>query len=394
MAFSIREAFYWLQDVVEYVHVLTEREVLRRSNRGVDYTADEYKNQVRRVVSRIHPNRMQLKLAEIHTETISAKTFRFVRLDGPIPPFRPGQYVNLFVEVDGVQTSRPYSISSIPEDETIDLTVQEKPGGFVSTYLLRDLQPGDELESTGPSGRFYHEPLMDGTKLVFLAGGSGITPFRSIIRFALHRELPLEMHLLYGSRLAGEVIYHDELQELADSNENFQFSLVISEPADDYDGLTGFLDGDLIRKQVGNVEDKTFFLCGPNEMYDFCLEALQGIGVPQHKIHREVYGPPADVTLEPGWPPELAGDMVFEIDVDRMKSIRAPAGEPLMNSMERHGIVVPARCRSGTCGACRIKVISGKVYMPPSVGLRESDEDHGYTHACVCYPLENLEIRL
>ena len=65
-----------------------------------------------------------------------------------------------------------------------------------------------------------------------------------------------------------------------------------------------------------------------------------------------------------------------------------------MNTLERYGLVVPAVCRSGACSACRMRLLSGKVFMPAHTGLRESDRQHGYIHACVAYPLENLRIRL
>jgi ferredoxin-NADP reductase len=405
------EIIYWLQDVLEHLRVSQRRKSLRQPGQGFDYTTDEYRCVVHRVVSAIHPRRMQLRVVGIIQETPSTKTFRCERVDGPLPPFRPGQYVNVFVDVDGVLTSRPYSISSPPQAgrteggrATLDLTVRDKPGGFVAPYLLHDVWVGDELETTGPQGSFYHEPLIDGDDLVFLAGGSGITPFMSIIRDALGRDLPLRMHLLYGSRVPDDVICGDELAELAASHPAFDYSLVISEPLSGCDGLAGFLDADLIHRQVGEVTNKTFYICGPNVMVDFCLAALAELGVPDHRIKRELYGPPADVTKEPGWPESLPSDAVFDVEIvnllsdagaaQRGRTIRALAGEPLMNSLERYGIVVPAVCRSGACSACRVRLLSGQVFQPIHTGLRESDREHGYIHACVSYPLGNLQIRL
>jgi ferredoxin-NADP reductase len=399
MAASAREIIYWLQDVREHLRVSRRRKALRQPGQGFDYTQD--KDTVRRVVSRLHPRRMRLRVSEIIQETPTTKTFRFQRTDGPLPPFRPGQYVNVFVDVDGVLTSRPYSISSPPQAgeteggrDTLELTVRDKPGGFVAPYLFNEVQVGDELETTGPTGNFYHEPLIDGENLVFLAGGSGITPFMSIIRDTLQRDYPLKIHLLYGSRVPADVIYGDELAKLAASHPNFDNLLVISEPPPGYDGLTGFLDAHLIREQVGDMTGKTFYICGPNVMVDFCLGALEELGVPPHKIRRELYGPPADVTQEPGWPEGLLADTIFDVEVVGQKTIRAPAGEPLMNTLERYGFVVPAVCRSGECSACRTGLLAGKVFMPAHTGLRESDRQHGYIHACVSYPLEDLRIRL
>jgi ferredoxin-NADP reductase len=337
---------------------------------------------------------MRLRVTDIFEETATTKTFRFERADGPLPPWRPGQYVNVFVDVDGVLTSRPYSISSPPGGDYLDLTVRDKPGGFVAPYLLNEMRTGVELETTGPAGNFYHESLIDGEDLVFLAGGSGVTPFMSIIRDACQNDLALRMHLLYGSRTPDDVIFGKELTELAANCDNLRYTLVISEPPPGYEGLTGFLSGELIRRQVGDVTGKTFYTCGPKLMYDFCLAALTELGVPAHKIKRELYGPPEDVTREPGWPEGLSARTVFSVDVVGEQSIQAPAGEPLLNSLERYGIVVPALCRAGECSACRAKLLSGRVYQPAHTGLRESDRAHGYIHACVSYPLEDLRIRL
>jgi ferredoxin len=76
------------------------------------------------------------------------------------------------------------------------------------------------------------------------------------------------------------------------------------------------------------------------------------------------------------------------------KEIRVAAGEPLLNSLERYGVVVPAICRAGECSACRTRLLSGQVYQPAHTGLRESDRQYGYIHACVSYPLQDLEIRI
>jgi ferredoxin-NADP reductase len=396
------EILYWLQDLREHLRVSRRRKALRQAGRGTDYTTD--KDTVQRIVSRLHPKRMRLRVTDIVQETPTTRTFRFERVDGPLPPFRPGQYVNLFVDVDSVLTSRPYSISSAPGTKVLELTVRDKPGGFVAPYLLNEVRVDDELETTGPAGSFYHEPLIDGDDLVFVAGGSGITPFVSMIRDALGKgegTSPLRMHLLYGSRVPDDVIYGDELAELASRHDNLRYDLVISEPPPDYEGdpcdrpyLTGFLSADLIRRQIGSVQGKTFYICGPNVMYDFCLTALDELGVPRHKINRELYGPPDNVTKEPGWPLEISADTLFDVEVVNRETIRAAAGEPLLNSLERYGLVVPAVCRAGECSACRTRLLAGRVFQPAHTGLRESDREHGYIHACVSYPLSDLRIRI
>jgi ferredoxin-NADP reductase len=392
------ELLYWLQDIREYLRVSRRRNELRKPGAGVDYAGAEYRGVVSRAVSRLHPDRMRLHVVDIVQETPSTRTYRCERSDGVLPPFRAGQYVNVFVDADGVLTSRPYSISSPPPDVDapglIDLTVRMKPGGFVSSYILHHLEIGDEIETTGPTGSFYHEPLIDTDDLVFLAGGSGITPFRSVIHDVLRRRLPLRMHLLYGSRSQDDVIFGEELAALAEAHPNFDFALVVSEPSPDYAGLTGFLDADLIGKEVGDVAGRTFFICGPAAMYDFCLAELEGLGVEPYRVRRERYGPPDDVTQEFGWPAQIAADTLFEVNVVGGRAVRVPAGEPLMNSLERHGVVVPAICRTGACSACRTRLLEGRVFMPAHVGLRESDRENGYIHPCVAFPVTDIRIEL
>jgi len=388
------EQINWLLDVREYRRVAKNRKALREPGQGTDYTHEKFREVVQRVVSRIHPKRMNLRVVEILSQTATAKTFCFERVDGHLPPFRAGQYVNVIANVEGVRTSRPYSISSAPMAERLELTVRDKLGGFVAPYLFNKLKIGHVLETSGPAGHFYYEPLIDGKDLVFLAGGSGITPFMSMIRDTVKRQRPLKINLLYGSRTPEDVMFKKELEKLAAAHSNFSFSLVISEPPEGYGGMRGFLNSKLIAEVVGDIKGKTVYVCGPRAMHDLCRASLKEMEVPQRKIRYELYGAPDDVSREPGWPDGLSRDMVFEVDVAGKKMILAKAGEPLLNALDRNGLVVPALCRSGECSACRIRLLAGRVFVPTQATVRESDQKAGYIHGCVSYPLDNLKIRL
>ncbi|MBN1947754.1 MAG: 2Fe-2S iron-sulfur cluster binding domain-containing protein [Bradymonadales bacterium] len=391
---ALLELGRWPYDISRYLRLLYRRTLMPAFSRGTDFSAPDYQDRVARLLERYHPHRMALELIQVIDETASTKTFRFQRIDGPLPVFRPGQYVNLFLTVGAVRTSRPYSISSRPGADHLDLTVRLKPDGFVAPYLLSQAKVGDRFESTGPAGQFYWEPLIDREKLVFLAGGSGITPFMSIIRDQAVRGWEVDIHLLYGCRTPDDVIFGRELEELAKKTDRLRYDLVISDPSDGYQGLAGFLDGDLLQRQLGTLDDRTFLVCGPNQMYELCLAELARLGVEPHRIRREAYGPPEEVTQQPGWPADLSPDTACSVEVEDHPPFQARAGEPLLAALERQGIVVPALCRSGGCSACRIKILAGKVFMPPTAGVRESDLNHGYVHACVAYPLEDLKIRL
>ena len=388
------DIFQRMKDLGQYVQLGLNKGVMPALGRGVDYTEPKYKDLVSQIVARHHPRKMQLKLTEIIEETPSTKTFRFQRLDGPNPMFRPGQYINLHLDVHNVHTSRPYSISSAPDSGHLDLTIRDKDNGFVAPHLHEYARVGQEYESSAPRGNFAHEPLIDGSDLVFIAGGSGITPFMSIIRDQVQKDWPLTVQLIYGCRIPTDVIFGRELTRLARKHKNFKHSLVISEPPKNYRGGKGLIDAAAIKRRVKPLDGKTCYICGPGAMYDLTLAALIELGVPRHKIKRELYGPPEDVTTNPAWPEDVAFDTIFSVEVDGSKTIKVRAGEPLANSLERHGLESRAVCRSGECSACRIQILSGDVFIPDDSGVRESDRTFGYAHACVTYPLSDLIIRI
>ena len=374
-----------------YAEIRREIEVLRRY--GFDYSS--HKGRVGQVLNLLHPKRISLQVSEIRAETMTAKSFRLISPDGYLPPFQAGQYLNLFVDVGGVRTSRPYSISSPPnQNGYFEIAVRRVENGFVSNYLLETVKVNDRLESTGPSGNFYYNPLFHGTDLVFLAGGSGITPFISMIREVTDRGLPRKIHLIYGSQRPEDVIFGKEIEERVRRHKNLKVTLVISEPPAGYEGLTGFISAKLMKDVLGDVSEKTFYICGPEAMYTFCLPELRKLQVPGRRTRMEVFGPPKDVTVQPGWPETVGGDSRFQVTIKGKRAIEASAGEPLMISLERAGIVIPASCRSGECSLCRSKLLSGKVFQPPGAKLRKSDRTYGYIHPCVAYPLQDLEIMI
>jgi ferredoxin-NADP reductase len=380
-----------MKDIEGYQEIVNEREILRKY--GTDYTS--HKGTVERTIAMLHPKRIQLRVSEIFEETPSTKTFRLVAEEGYLPPFQAGQYINIFVEAGGVRTSRPYSISSSPTQRGYyDIAIRRVEDGFISSHLLDKVKIGDKFESTSPSGTFHHNPLFHGNDLVFLAGGSGITPFMSMIREVADRGLDRRIHLIYGNQDMNDVIFHDEIRNIIERHPSIGLSIVISSPPNDYRGLTGFITAELMKDVLGNVSSKTFYLCGPEAMYPFCLKELDKLGIKKSKIRTEVYGPPSDVTLQPGWPEHIRSGSEFRVRVKGGKIIHAKAGEPLMISLERQGIVIPAQCRTGECSLCRTKLISGRVYQPEGVRLRKSDRYFGYIHPCMAYPLEDLEILL
>lgn len=370
---------------------LKEIEVCRKN--GHDYRLE--KGKADNIIKRLHNDKLELVVSEIIEVNINAKTFRLIAKEGILPVFQSGQYLNVFVEIDGVRTSRPYSISSSSRQRAYyEITVARIATGFVSDYFLDKVKVGDEFTANGPSGTFIYNPAFHSKKSVFIAGGSGITPFLSMSREVLSAGLDREIHLIYGCRNEEAVIFKSELEDMTKRHNNFKFSVVLSEAPEDYKGFKGFIDADCIKHLVGDIEGKTYYICGPQIMNDFVVKTLQSLNVKPNMIRREMFGARQDIQNEPGWPNELTGNETFTITVNKDKKIPAKSSESVLVALERSGIRVNVCCRSGECSLCRIQLVSGKVFMPRGVLLRHADEKFGYIHSCKAYPIEDLEIQI
>lgn len=370
---------------------LQEIEICKKN--GHDYRLEKGKSD--EIIKRLHNDNLELIVSEIIQINSNAKAFRLVAKDGVLPVFQSGQYLNLFVEIHGVRTSRPYSIcSSNRQRGYYEITVARISNGFVSDHFLDKVKVGDKLTANGPAGTFHYNPVYHSKKNVFIAGGSGITPFLSMSREVLGSGLDREIHLIYGCRNEEAVLFKSELEDMAVRHSNFTFSIVLSEPSVNYSGHTGFIDGDCIKTLVNDIYGSTYYICGPQIMNDFVVKVLKSLNIKDSMIRREMFGTRQDIQNEPGWPSTLKGDETFTVTVNRDKKIPVISGESLLVALERSRIRVNVCCRSGECSLCRVQLLSGKVFMPRGVLLRHADEKFGYIHSCKAYPISDLEIQI
>ena len=380
-----------LKAVVGYQEAVIVKQQLEKT--GSDFTDQKWATA--NTVAKLHPKRLTLEVSEIIEDTVSTKTLRLISTGGVLPPFQAGQYINLFVSIDGVETARPYAISSSSTERAYyDLTVKRVEGGFVTPYLLDQVAVGQQLLSTGPMGTFYHNPLFHGDDLVFLAGGSGIAPAISMLKQILDNKLAYQFHFIYASSYVDDVIFREQLTSLAREHSNFKLSEVISRPPESYTGITGHLSAALITELLGEVNNKTFYVCGPTPFNDYCQMQLSDLGVEPRFVRVEANGPPTKPQLLDHWPDGLDVEDEVTIKVKGKGSFKAKVGEPLLNSLERNGYQAENACRSGECSLCRVKLLSGDVFNPPEAHLRASDKQFGWIHSCVAFPTEDIEILL
>jgi ferredoxin-NADP reductase len=349
----------------------------------------DYLAAIATTIDAYHPRRLELTVAEVITETENTRTFRLSPAGGAkLPPFLAGQYVNVFADA----TSRPYAISSSPANlDHYDLTVRSVPNGRISNYLIGTLSVGDTLNTTGPMGSFYYNPLAHGDNLIFIAGGSGVAPAMSMIRDITDHQLPISFHLIYGSRAADDIIFAAALDKIAGDYPNIRVDHVILGPDPTWPGSTGLLTAQTINALAGPLDNRMVYVCGPQGLYPYALDQLTQLGQPRRRIRFEANGAPSRPQDQPHWPADTDPSQNVTVTV-RSGKFRTPRGRPLLDALEDHGIRPETACRSGECSLCRIRILKGDVYTADEAKLRMSDHTSGYTHSCVAYPLTDIEI--
>lgn len=332
----------------------------------------------------LHPGYMEVELTHIVQLTPNMKNFTFKRVDSSaFPFFRAGQYVSLQAKIGDSLVSRPYSISSSP-DEALEgrLSLGIEDAGFFSGYMNNEAKIGDRFVMTEPSGEFHYENIRDKKNIVCIAGGSGITPFLSMAKSVAEGNEDYNMTLFYGAKDFENLAYRDELEVLKNSGVQIIYVLETA-----HEGCEqGFVTAKMLEKYV-DINASTFFMCGPVAMYASILDELKPYNLPLKSVRKDA-ATCGDLDID--------NPKTFRLTVhmrDKVYEIDAKENETLLTSMERAGLNAPNKCRAGGCGFCHSKWLGGEYIIAKGRdGRREADRKFGFIHPCVTYPQSDMEI--
>jgi len=228
---------------------------------------------------------MEARLLESREIAPAVRHFEFEAVGVDRLEFAPGQFTSFTDVIGGKEITRAYSMASAPSGgNRFELCLNRVEPGHLSPRLF-EMKPGDRIEMRQPLGMFVlRQPPRDS---IFIATGTGIAPFRSMLQAHLHASSPA-FTLLFGVRYESHLLYRAEFEEMALEYRHFRFRPTLSRPDASWGGRHGHVQAHLA-EAIGERRDLDFYLCGLKEMVDDVRALLKSLGFDRKQIFYEKY---------------------------------------------------------------------------------------------------------
>jgi len=233
--------------------------------------------------------KFESEIIEIRKMTPSVKVYKL-----SVPEnfeFKAGQHINLDLIINGERIKRPYSIASNPEkakeENFIELCIKRVENGPVSEFM-HNLKENKKLDVIGPFGRFVVDESSKDKDIIFIAAGTGISPFTSMIPHLLKNGFRKNIILIHGVRTEKDVLFKEELDSFEKEHENFKFHGILSRPENQGFENKGHVQ-DFLEKHIPKEFNGHFYICGLFEMIKGASEKLREMGFSDEQIFFEKY---------------------------------------------------------------------------------------------------------
>ena len=228
----------------------------------------------------------ETEVSDITRRTRNVKSFRFGIKEEV--DFKPGQFFFVTIKIEGMERTKHFSFSNSPTEKGyVEFTKRITESPFSKT--LDRLKAGDWAKLRMPYGSFTFEGEYE--KIAFLSGGIGITPIRSICKFVTDKGLPTDIVLLYGNNKEEDIIFRQDLDEMQSVNKSIHVVYTLTSPDVDqqlWQGRTGYVDDKMIKEEISDFNERTFYICGPPGMVESLINILKNrLGIPEDKIKIE-----------------------------------------------------------------------------------------------------------
>jgi ferredoxin-NADP reductase len=319
-----------------------------------------------------------MRVASIRKESDSVTSFSLVPINGePLPPFEPGQFLVLRLQVDPGKTPvlRSYSLSDLPQPDHFRISVKSESHGIGSSFLCNHVREGDGLDVSAPRGSFT---LRRGENpVVLLSAGVGATPVMSMLHALAAERSQRQIWWIYGARNRANHPFAEESRSLLQQLARGRSYVVYSRPAAtdqlgvDFDAA-GHVDRALLER-VDVSRNSDFYLCGPSAFLQNMREGLGNWGVPAENVHTEVFGALDGITPgmarvdhtphHPAGPPGSGPSVAFARSGITVAWDRKFGS--LLELAEACDVPVRWSCRTGVCHTCMTGLIGGSISYNP-----------------------------
>lgn len=225
-------------------------------------------------------------LIEIIKETPDVKLYKFKADDDTKLNFDPGMFVMIKYKDNEQEISRAFSIASEPNSETLEFYIHLINGRF--TTKMANAKINDVFYISGPHGQFKFIPK-DEKQLLFIAGGTGIAPFISMMRYIKTLKLDLDIVLFYSVRFSNEIIAKEELDELSNQI-NLKKIICVTREDPKWNGEKGHITKEIIEKYLKDVDQRTVYICGPLQFTKAMKEIAIECNAKKEKIDADIWG--------------------------------------------------------------------------------------------------------
>ena len=355
------------------------RELGRRELDGVVQVASPVESMKEGIYADSEGELVEMKVLEVIQLSPMIKLFRLKPLNEYVN-YKPGQFLAFHTGLNrGVV--RCYSLCSTPSRAGIyEVAVRLLEGGKGSTWMHEQVKLGDKLKVNNPAGRFVFEQKAKSS--VFVAGGIGVTPMLSMLKYAIDTGDQRELYFFYSSRTLEELVFHDELLMISSRSSRVHYIPMLTRASESWLGLVGRINEEMMLATGLNFSEAELYTCGPSAMMDSVKELAVRNGLPSESFYKEIFSSPESTKQE-----ERHCKITFEGETFDYKD-----NVPLLDFLEKQGKQIPYSCRTGVCGSCECTITQGSVTMLESDYLNEDDLEAGRRLSCISYPKEDLSV--
>lgn len=332
----------------------------------------------------------RLRCVAIVTEAPDVKTFHFAADDGSWFRYQPGQFVTLALPVPTGTVHRTYTLSSTPtRPQRASVTVKAQRDSIGTRWLFDHFHIGDTLSAVGPTGDFTL-PAKPG-KLLFISGGSGVTPMMSMTRYLHDLASDADIAFLHFARSPDDLLFTAELDGLAGAWSSLKPRFVVEQAGGAWTGPLGRPSELLLRQLCHDLDGRDVFCCGPAPFMAAVRDAVTAIAGTLDRYREESFQPAAPA---PSAAPVVAGKIEIRF-TSSSRQVEIAGSDTILHAAQAAGIPLPYACQMGLCGTCMVKKVGGEVTMEHQGGITDDDIAAGYILACCSRPAgSGIEIDL